>query len=83
MNKIQELVEEKVREMAEKHASIIEQKCKEACHKYQCTPDDLILEYHGHSQIKIKIMAAHFEITNQFTCDNKKMIISHMETNNE
>lgn len=53
-------------ELAKKHAEIIETKCKQACEKFNVEPKDLILEYHGDIEIKIKIQAAHFEIKNSF-----------------
>lgn len=64
------IIEQKAKEIASKHAEIIEYECKLACMKFNCRPEDLIIEYIGRTQIKINVKASHFEITNVFTCDS-------------
>jgi hypothetical protein len=64
-------IQDKVKEMADKNVAIIEEKCKKACEKFNCKPQDLIIEYYGHTQIKIKIKASEFEITNNFIFESK------------
>lgn len=64
------IIDDKVMELSLKHAKIIEDECKKACEKFNCKPEDLIIEYHGNTQIKINVRASHFEITNHFYCEN-------------
>lgn len=64
------LLQDKVNEIATKHAKIIEDECKKVCDKFNCNPEDLIMEYHANTQIKIGVRAAHFEITNIFHCES-------------
>ncbi len=67
------LVEEKAKEMAAKHAAIIEQQCILACEKFNCLAEDLIIEYHGHLDIMINVKASHFRITNIFTYESDQI----------
>lgn len=64
-------IQDKVNEIALSHIAIIEKECIKACEKFNCKPEDMIIEYHGNTQIKIKIKASEFEITNNFIFDNK------------
>lgn len=67
MPTLMSMVDDKVRELAREHSRIIEQEVKLACEKFNCTPDQLELEYHMFNEVKIKIKASHFKITNRFT----------------
>ena len=60
-------------DLAKKHAEIIEEECKKACKNFVVEPKDLILEYHGHAEIKIKIQASHFEIKNSFQIKDEEV----------
>ena len=65
-----ELIQKKCMELAQKHAAIIEKECIKACEKFNVSPDELTLEYISNTEIKIKINANHFKIENQFICEN-------------
>lgn len=64
------LIEEKVNEIAMNHIKIIEDECIEACKKFNVPPEEIIIEYHANSEIKIKIIASHFKINNKFIYEN-------------
>ena len=68
---IQEMIEEKSKELALLHAGIMEMECKKACEKYNCNPEDLIIEYHDNAHIKIKLCVSDFTIENQFICNGE------------
>jgi hypothetical protein len=65
-----ELIEKKVKEIAESQARIIELECQNACEKFNVTPEKLTIEYHVNTEIKIKVNAGHFKIVKNFTIDN-------------
>lgn len=67
---IQEIIQDKIIEMASKYSQIIENECRQICDKFNCLPEALIIEYHANTEIKIKIQASHFEIKNVFTYNN-------------
>lgn len=67
LDEIQKLIIEKSAEIAKKHAEIMEQECKRVCERFNCNPNDLILECHPSMEFKIKINASHFKIENEFT----------------
>ena len=69
-----ELIQKKVMEVARKHAEIIENECKMVCEKFNCDRDDLIIEYHKNTQIKITVKASHFEITNNFIFKDSEVL---------
>lgn len=60
------LIEEKSKELALKHAEIIENECKKVIDKFNCQPEDLIIEYHENTKICIKIKGSEFVINNVF-----------------
>ena len=64
------IIENKANEIAKKHIEIIESECSKVCERFHCYPKDLIIEYHANTQIKIKVQASHFEITNTFIFDD-------------
>ena len=66
MNELQKLIEEKSKELILKHANIIEEEIKKVIDKFNCKPDDLILEYHNNLKIKIRLNVSEFEINNNF-----------------
>lgn len=61
-----DLLKSKAFEIALKHANIIETELKSSMTIFNCPPEDLILEYHGKTKIKISIRATEFEMTNGF-----------------
>ena len=71
MNELQKLIEEKVKEVALKHADIIEGEMQKAIDKFNCRPEDIILEYHNNAKIKIRLKVIEFEINNHFYWDKK------------
>lgn len=74
------LIEEKAFELALKHARIIESEVKKIIEKYNCKPEDIILEQHGINNVIIKIRVAHIRITDNFTCDDKRVSNIQIET---
>lgn len=67
MDNIQNLIEEKSKELARKHAAIIEYECKRVCEKYNVHPSQLILNYFPNNIIEININITHrFKIENIF-----------------
>jgi hypothetical protein len=54
-------------EIAQKHASIIEEECKKVCERFNCPSTDLIIEYHDHTNIKIRVHGSDFTIDNIYT----------------
>lgn len=60
------LIEQKAKEIASKHALIIELECIKVCEKFKVEPNELIIEYHSNSEIKINVKGANFSITNDF-----------------
>lgn len=67
-----ELIEKKVKEIAEKHARIIEFQCEKACKEFNISPEQLIIEYHSNAEILIK--ASYFKIVNNFVYNNGQII---------
>lgn len=59
-------IEQKCKEIAIKHAVIIENECKKVCEKFNCTAEDLIIEYHDNTYIKIKVKGSEFIIENNY-----------------
>ena len=70
MSSIQELIEMKSKELAQKHAVIIEEEISRVCKIYNVLPEQLILNYHSNLTIEILIKTPIFCITNQFIFDN-------------
>jgi hypothetical protein len=70
---LKDLIEEKSKELAVTHAQIIEIECQKVLERFKCTPEDLIIEYHGHMDIKINVKASFFRITNCFYYDHDKI----------
>jgi ribosome-associated translation inhibitor RaiA len=68
---IQEMIEEKAKELAQKHADFIESECNLVCEKYNCSGEDLIIKYISNVRIEIDVKASRFAIDNQFICDGK------------
>lgn len=71
MSEIQDLVLKASKELAAKHAEIIEHNCQLVCETYDCNPDQLILEFKTNTEISIKISTINFMIRNIFTVDGK------------
>jgi len=78
-NKIHDLLMEKTFELATANVIIIENEAKKACEKFNCTSDDLIVEYHGTTEITIKVKASRFKIENIFHCDGE-IVIDNMKS---
>lgn len=70
---IQELILKKVSELAWKHAQIIENEIKQIIERFNCFPDDLIIEYLPQAEVKINIKGSHFKIENVFTYNQEKI----------
>ena len=68
-----ELIQKKANEIAEKHIRILENECQKACDRYGVTAQDLIIEYHSNTEIKIKVLGSHFKITNNFIFENESI----------
>jgi len=66
MNELQKLIDQKTKELALQHAKIIEDAMKEAINKFDCNPEDLILEYHGHTKVNICLRVSELTINNNF-----------------
>jgi len=75
------IIEEKANKIAKQHIEILELECKRICEKYNCSPKDLIIEYHSNTQIKINVKAINFEIMNQFIFrdDDVKNCVNSMQ----
>ncbi len=71
MSEIQTLVEKVTKELAYRHAKIIEDECRAVCNNYKCSPDQLILEFKFDTEVHIKIDATKFQIKKIFTFDEK------------
>ena len=71
MNDLQELLELKAKELALQHIKIIENAIKIAIDKFDCKIEDLILEYHGHTKVNIRLKVSEFEINNNFYWNEK------------
>jgi hypothetical protein len=65
-----DLIQKKVNEISEKHIRILEHECQKACDLFNAKPEDLIIEYYSNTEIKIKVQASHFKITNNFIFEN-------------
>lgn len=74
-----ELIQKKANEIAEKHIRILENECQKACERFNVTPDLLTIEYHVNAEFKIKVHGSHFRITNNFIFENG----SYRESENE
>lgn len=61
-----QIIQDKVNELAKQHIEILEQECKKVCNKFNCNADDLIIEFHANTEIIIQVKASHFTITNKF-----------------
>ncbi len=72
MNNLNYLIEEKTKEIARKHAEIIERECEQAILRYKCLPEELIIKYHADTSIEINIKASHFKISNEFVINDDK-----------
>lgn len=66
LNDIQKMIDEKSREMAKRHADIIEAEVKSAMARFNCHANELIIEYHPECTIHIKLVCSKFRISNQF-----------------
>lgn len=77
---IHEMIMEKSKELATEHARIIENECFLACEKYNCTLDDLIINYHNNLELEIHVKASHFKLINNFVYE--KGVIKN-ESNNK
>ena len=64
------IIEQKSKELAEKHAKIIEDACIRTCEKFKCNSKDLIIEYRGDIEIKICVKSENFKIENIFYCED-------------
>jgi hypothetical protein len=73
MKNLQNLFLEKSYELAKQHAHIIEVECKNMCIKYSCKPEDLLIEYHTDTTIKINTKGIHLKIDNKFTIDGNNV----------
>jgi hypothetical protein len=60
------IFEEKAKELAYKHAQIIEEECQKVIDRFKCKPEDLIIEYRENIKIHISVRAVKFEIENVF-----------------
>lgn len=69
---LMESVMETVNNIAKKHADIIEHECRKVCERFNCPPTDLIIEYHDHTRIKIRVHGSDFTIENVFAIEDKK-----------
>lgn len=72
-------------EMSKKYVDIIEEECKKACKKFNCSPEDLIIQFHGRTKIQINLKASHFEIVDNFYYEGDEIKNSYfnMEPNKE
>lgn len=68
-----ELLKEKANQVAYEHAKILENECQKVLDRFCIKSDDLIIEYHVNAEIKIKVLASHFKITNNFTYDHGQL----------
>lgn len=66
MSELNKLIQEKSKELAMKHAEIIEKECEEAILRFKCLPEELIIKYHSDASIEINVKASHFKISNEF-----------------
>lgn len=69
MSELQELIEQKAKELALQYTKIIEDEIKKAINKFDCKPEDLILEYSGHTKVNIRLRVSEFQINNHFIWD--------------
>jgi hypothetical protein len=72
MNSIMDQIENLSRTLARKHAEIIENECQAVMHKFNCHPEDLIIEYHDNTHIFIKVKGSEFVIQNLYTVEGTK-----------
>ena len=68
---IQKMIIEKSKELAKRHAEIVENECKSLCEKYNITTDNLIIKYHINNEIEIDVKGVHFQITNEFVINKE------------
>ena len=64
---ISEWLMKKSKELAIKHADIIENECKILCDQYNIKPQKLMIKYYQTNKIVIDIKGVEFEINNVFT----------------
>ncbi len=78
-----DIIQKKVNEISEKHIRTLENECQKACKRFNVTPDDLIIEFHSNTEIKIKIQSSHFKIINNFIFENGLIMSSTEDKKNE
>ena len=67
---MRDLIDSVAREIAAKHARIIEIECKQMCEKYHCLPSELQIDYYCNGEIKISIPSVHLKIENKWHIEN-------------
>ena len=69
MNSLMDQLQKLSDDIARKHATIIENECKSVMHKFNCRPEDLIIEYRDNTRIFIKVKGSEIVIHNQYVVD--------------